>query len=287
MRLTSLNQLMLGREVVEGTWRLTRAHRLEYRRRRRGNEEEIVVTADLIQPEANGLVIGIRESSEDGESSGRKLTLRGRWQADASNRLSFEVEREGGRQDLLTFEGAWEVDPGYQILYRFRQASLKTKSSEIHTLRFQGFWDLDQARRFTYVLDRDSDSAFRFRGTFQTPTVLAKTGQIRYQLGIEAEGKHRVQTVTLFGKWKISRDLGLEFEMAYQEGGNRTMNFKATYAVDARNALAARLTTREGKPLGMEILFTHEFLKGQGAAFLRLRKSVEDSAVEGGMRLRW
>jgi len=47
MRLNWLNQLMAGGKVVKGTWRLTQRHILEYRRR--GTEEQVVVSGDLME----------------------------------------------------------------------------------------------------------------------------------------------------------------------------------------------------------------------------------------------
>lgn len=285
MRLSRLNQLLdeEGR-IIEGRWELTRRHRLQYRQQ--GQEEEIVLSGELVAAEPTALVAQITERLADGESVSRLLSLRGRWQADPRNRLAFLVERESGRYEWLTLQGGWEVAPGQEILVRTQRTDLKTKSRQVHLLRFRGYWDLSQGGRLTYVLDESSDSAFRFRGTFQTPSVLAKGGAVRYQLGLEAEGKRRLKKITLFGKWKLSRDLALEFEIPY-EGSAHSIIFGATYEINSQASLAASLTTQEGKPLGVELLLTRRFLQGQGEAFLRLRKSVEESAAEGGVRFRW
>ncbi len=286
MRLTRLNQLIdEDGKVVEGTWNLTDRHRLEYRRH--GKEQQIVLAGDLVAAEATQLNFRVSEDERDGDSIGRDLALWGRWQADPQNRLSFVVERQRGRHNWLTLQGAWEMGLRNEILYRFSQTDLKTKDRSEHLLRFQGYWDVSEDKRLTYVLERNSDSEFRFRGTFQAPSILAKTGEVRYQLGVEVEGKKQVQVITLFGKWKLSRDLSLEFEIPYGDGSTRALVFGATYALDSQSSLSAQLMTRGGEPLGAELVFTREFLKGSGEAFLRLRKSVEEAAVEGGLRFRW
>jgi len=224
-------------------------------------------------------VAQFHEVSDDGDVTSRLLSLRGRWQADSRNRLNFLVERSKGQEDRLVFQGGWELDEADEISYRYQP--------NLQTLRFQGQWDLSDSTRLTYVLDESSDSTFRFRGAFQTPSVLAKEGELRYQIGLEVEGKKRFNVVTLFGKWKLSRDLALDFELATGGASSRTIHFGATYQVDSDDALSAQLTTREGKPLGVEVILTRDFLKGQGQAFMRLVKSLEETAVEGGVRFRW
>jgi len=275
MRLTKLNQLIRDRETIDGTWQLTERHQLQYRRR--GGSQEIVLTGDLMAAEPTALVAMFREVSEDGDVTTRLLSLRGRWQADSRNRLNFLVEREQGRNDRLVLQGGWELNEANEILYRYQP--------DLQTLRFQGHWDLGDSKWLTYVLDESSDSTFRFRGTFQTPSVLAKEGQIRYQVGVEVEGKKRFNVVTLFGAWKLSRDLALDFEMALGGVSSQTIRFGAAYEIDSEDTVSARLTTREGQPLGLEVIFTRDVMKGQ--AFVRLVKSLEETAVEGGFRFRW
>ncbi len=278
MRLTSLNQLIRDRQTLEGIWTLAPNHRIQYRRRRQGGEEEIVLTAEPVSPKATGLVIGIREESSDGEVAHRLLTLRGRWQADPHNRLTFLVERERGRHDELRFTGGWEIDDHHEIVYRYPSGFLT----------FQGYWDIAEDKRLTYLLDKASDSAFRFRGSFQTDSLLAKEGALRYQVGVELEGKTEVKTVTLFGKWKLSRGLGLQLEIPYRDGFKRSIRFEASYTtIDAKRSIVARLSTRAGEPLGVELLFTQAFFKADGEAFLRLKKSMEENRLEGGLRVRW
>lgn len=291
MRLNKLNQLILGNELIDGTWRLTPRHEVQYRRRKENArspvEEELILTGDLISAEETGLVISVWERRTGGELASRFVTLKGRWEADSSNRLNFLIERQSGREDRLTFSGGWEVGEKNEILYRYDQLDLKTKRRRVSTLTFRGYWDLDRDRQLTYVLDRDSDSAFRFRGAFQTVSVLAKEGTLRYQMGVELKGKERLQTIALFGKWKLSRNLGLEFEVPYQDGLKRAIAFGATYSTDSGGFILAKLTAQKGKPVGLEVLLTQEFLRGQGEAFVRLRKSLEETAVEGGVRVRW
>lgn len=286
MRLDRLNRLIHDGETWEGVWELTRGHQLRYRRR--GPEEGVVLTGDLVSAEANSLTFRLDQATRDGDTRSRTMSLRGRWFADDRQRLAFRVQREQGPQETLLLEGGWEVSPQNEILYRFERTGAKTKERDLRRLRFDGYWQVGEDRRLAYVLDADSGSAFRFRGAFQTDSIRQKKGFLRYQLGLEGEGgRRRLKTVTLFGKWKLSRDLSLEFEIPYSGRFRRAISFGATYSWDDQTEVSARLTTPGGGPLGLELSLHREFLEGSGEAFLRLRRSLEETAAEAGVRVRW
>lgn len=286
MRLTALNDLVQAGERLDGTWELTPRHTVRYRRR--GSEETAALTGDLVGTEATGLTFQVTDQQVAQDLVGRSLTLRGRWQADARNRLTFLVEREGGRHDRLTLRGGWELGPHHEIRYRYtgRPPAPGRHPSE-QVLTWAGAWELTARRQLTCVLDVAGDSRFRFRGTLQTPVILAKTGELRYQLGVEAAGRRRLQTLTFFGTWRVSRKLEVTFEIPYTDGRVGTMTFGASYAVGPGGRVTAALTARNGRPLGVEVVFTQAFWQGDGELFVRLRRALEETAVEGGVRVRW
>lgn len=286
MRVDHLNRLIRDGQTLEGEWEITPRHKIRYRRK--GNREELNIVGDLAGAGPNSLAFRLNQESQDGDTRKRQLELKGRWQADAQNRLTFRAEQERGPEEVLTLEGAWELGAQNEILYRFKRTDLKTRSRSLHLIRFDGFWELGEDRRLAYVLDTDSGSAFRFRGAFQTASVLQKRGSLRYQLGVEAAGRGEgLKSVTLFGKWKLSRDLALEFEVPYAGGFHRAITFGAAYAWDPKTSVTARLTTLQGSPLGLELSLHREFLNGNGQAFVRLRRSLEETAAETGVRVRW
>ena len=285
-RLDRLNRLVRddGR-VIEGRWKLTPRHELQYRRD--GAGEQLVAAGELVSAEPLGLTFRLEKESRDEDTQRRELQLRGRWQADGRNRLTFLIEREQGTADTLTLEGGWEIGPGNEIQYRFERTQLKRGPRSLHRIRFEGYWEVGEDRRLAYVLDAGSNSAFRFRGAFQTDSIRRKEGSLRYQIGVEAEGRERLQTVTLFGKWKLSRDLSLEFEVPYAGGFRRSISFGAAYAWNSRTSVSARLSAPGGSPLGVELSLHRDFLQGRGEAFVRLRRSLEETAAEAGARVRW
>lgn len=286
MLLNRLNQLVAGgRKVVDGRWNLTRHHRLQYRRR--GGNEQTVLSGPLIGASARGLTFRVEEETLDQDVIGRRLTLRGHWQADSRNRLAFVADGRKGQHTWLTLSGGWEVDRQHALLYRLHARKLATRTTQVRTIRFQGHWDLGKDRRLTYVLDRASDSQFRFRGTFQTPSLLAKQGAIRYQVGVELEGRRRLQTITLFGKWKLSRKLELTLEVPYRGGRVRGMTFGTVFQVGPDGQVSVALTAPGGEPLGVEGVVSRAFLRGRGEAFVRLRASLRQKGLEAGVRFPW
>lgn len=285
MKLTRLNQLIDEGETLEGHWELDGNHEVRYRRK--GGSEEVKLKASLLEVEPEALILAVTQKKEKHRVTTGLLKLTGTWQLDAKNRIVFEVERAFGKTDVLTFQGAWQVGKHHEIIYTYEKESLKTKTQESNTLVFKGVWNLSERRRLTFTLGVNSESVFRFRGAFQTPSLLAKEGEIRYQVWMEVSGKKRLQTLVLFGTWKMSRDLALSFEMEYEGGRKHTMTFGAEYRLGENMGVEARLRTRDGLPLGLELILTRRFLDSQGQAFLRLRKSLEESALEAGVKIPW
>ncbi|MGH7198408.1 MAG: hypothetical protein ACREH5_06700 [Candidatus Omnitrophota bacterium] len=285
MRITRLNQMEEAGRIVKGRWEIGPNHEIQYRSE--GKDEEIRLKTPILAAEPGALVIALTT-----KQAGQKVTtgtarLTGTWHLNAKNRVVFEVGREKGRTDVLAFKGAWRVGRSNEFIYSYEEISLKTKKKIRRELVFSGFWELSDRNRLTYRLAADSDSAFRIRGAFQTQSILAKKGEVRYQAGIEVSGRHKIQTIVLFGKWKLSRDLELLFEMEYAGGGKRAIVFGGEFALGPSSRVTARLAGREEKPLGVELILTKEFLKKDGLAFLRLMRSLEESRVEAGMRFKW
>lgn len=271
--------------ITEGNWRLTRVHQLQIRRT--GLRKEIVLSGPITRAEPLGLSFRVAETSIDEGVVGRELALRGRWQADSKNRLNFLVDRRQGRSERLTLQGGWELNSDQEVVYRWQTEADGGRRIANRLIRFQGAWEVGEDKRLVYVLDRSSDSGFRFSGSFQTPSILPKKGALRYQLGLELSGPRRLRVITLFGKWKASDRWGLSFEIPWTKGRVRSIDFGASYRLGRSGSIVAELRTRQGEPLGVEVTLTREFQKGQGEAFLRLRRSLEESAVEGGLRFQW
>ena len=284
MKPTRLDDLIEDSKTAKGRWSLTSNHELQYKAK--DLKEEIKFQGSLIAVEPDALVIAVTQRQEDQKTVTRIVKLEGAWRANAKNQLVFEVEKESGAKDILTFKGTWQIGKANEIIYTYEQTNLKSKRKETQELSFAGYWDIADKNRLTYWLSADSNSVFRFRTAFQTQSILAKKGEIRYQIGIEAKGKREIKTISLFGKWKLSRTLELTFEIE-TSGRKNVLTFGGEYHLDEDKQIAVNLKSQEGKPLGLELIFTKDFFGKDGQAFVRLAKSIEETRVEAGVNFRW
>lgn len=284
----TLNELRKRGRVIKGRWELGPGRALRYRRDEDSRLEDLEFETALIAADPEALVLAVSEKRKHGKTATRTARLSGKWKANKRNEIEFEVERESGKKNVLTFTGSWKVGPSNEIIYTWRRTSGKRKTAVLNTLTFKGAWALSDDLQLTYTLQGADDETFRFTGAFQTKSIFAKKGEIRYQLGAVAAGRRgRARTLTLFGKWKLSNKLALVFELEGEARKKSELRFGADYAMTEDTQISARLTGKQGEPLGVEVVFTREFWKGDAQAFVRLKKSLSESAVEAGVTLNW
>ena len=271
-----------------GTWALTPAHDLALtlhhaagRRRQR-----LYLKGAFVKAQAHALSFALRRHELDGRTSAQELTLSGRWQADARNRLVFLVDKGRGVEDRLTFQGGWELGDGRELLYRYQQ-QLTPKRLTIRTLRFAGIWDLAGPNRLVYRLDASGDSAFGFRASLQTPSLNARDGRIAYQIGVElSRGRTVNRRVVLFGIWKLHDDLSVSFEIPYADGRREALRFQGTYAFGNRSSVGVELRDQRGAPLGIAVTFTRQFLQ-DASWFVRWQKAGKNLEALAGVQVRF
>ena len=249
--------------------------------------KEIKFKGSLIGAEPDALVVSYTERESNQKVVTRLLKISGEWKLNQNNQITFQVAKKSGKTDVLTFTSSWKVGAAHEIVYTYEQTNLKTKIKEVQELAFKGYWDISEKNRLTYYVGGDTNNAFRFRGTFQTKSILAKKGEIRYQVGVEVAGKHKIQTITLFGKWIVSRNLNLSFEIEYDDNETKAITFGGTYALSDSADIIVNLKSQEGKPLGIELILTKEIFNGDGNIFIRLQKTIEESRVEAGMKFKF
>lgn len=257
-----------------GRWKLADGN--ELRLEREGAGEEAAFRATPIKAERGALVVSVSQGQKDQRVVTRNLRLSGKWQADEKNRLAFFVDGASGPQKALTFSGSWASDRAGELTYSLKRTALKTRSRVERTLRFDGKWSIAPDRSLVYALEKSGEEALRFRGAFQTDSILAKKGEIRYQLGVEAAG----EALSLFGKWKTGRDLSLEFDM----GRSGNLRFGAVYRLHPERRITASLLAH-GAPLGAEVVFERDTRAGN--LFLRLRREAGETLAEAGATVRW
>jgi hypothetical protein len=277
------------RYVFDGTWSLTRRHDLKLALHQTDQvpQHTLFLKGELLEATAHAVTVALWRMRSDGRRTSERLSLRGRWQADARNRLTFLVEKATGAPDRLTFQGGWTVGERHTLLYRYERRALPRQAAVTHTLRFEGAWDVLRAGRLVYRVEGSDDSAFDFRASLQTPSLSARDGRLVYQVGIGVSRSHtRTQRITLFGAWKLNRDLSVAFEIPYADGRAQAITFSGTVAVSRRDALTVELATRRGERLDLALTFSRTLVP-DARLFLRLRQEAQERAVLGGVQVRF
>jgi hypothetical protein len=273
---------------LQGKWSLTDDHNLQLTLNKWGRQtlgDKLTLQGRILDVRKNSLLFSVTTKTKENIQSTYILKLAGAWQVDKHNRLTFKVQREGGRYDILTFQGAWEINKQHQVIYRYKKSLLIRKQKQVSTLIFKGYWDIKDKARLYYVLDRRSDSFFAFK----TSVGIFKDKYIKYKVGIGVldKGKPRTRVITLYGTWKIKKGIGLTFEIEYENKKIQAIVFSAYAELTHKDKISFKLRNERNKEIGGELKLSHKILKGDGEAFLRFLKSKDETAVIVGAGFRW
>ena len=141
----------------------------------------------------------------------------------------------------------------------------------------------------TYIFKHSLDSKFDFRVQIETPTIYPQKGVIKYRLGvgIREDSPTKEKLISLYGVWKLSRQLGLIFQMDYGKFEVKQIEFSVDISVNQRNEIVFSLKDKSGEYLGLDVAFTHRFLsKLDAEAFLRVKEILKrEPAIEAGIRI--
>ncbi len=277
---------------ITGTWEIDKNHDLIFHvdetfSPRLGRQ--IAFQGEFLKAEAGELDFTYQVRTNDGKLQLRTLRFFGKWEADSNNRLTLTLTHSQGTTRALTFNGAWKINKRHEIVYSYRKQQLKTKTKITKQLMFRGQWDFASNRSVSYVLEGDSDQAFRFRLAFATPIILAKQNEIRFQIGIELSGEPAptVRNIILFGKWKLKHDLSLAFEVEYRDQVWHEIRFQAQYRLTPRTEIEAELFAKNQDDMGVSLTLSRSFLSDDGEAFLTLKKSLQEGSFEAGASVRF
>ncbi|MCU0652604.1 MAG: hypothetical protein MUC39_06680 [Candidatus Omnitrophica bacterium] len=236
---------------------------------------------ETIQTESKSFEQGLSPKGTVPNTHLRILKLKGTWRANKQNELVFDVNMRKGPPEAYTFKGAWKINKNQQIEY--------VCGAGPDVLTYKGHWDISSANRLVYILEGSSTSRFEFKVQLESSTFYPKEGQIRYRIGIGAR-KSRLtipdHIFVLYGEWKFSRSLGLIFEMEYIKGEFHSLEFGAEVNFSKSNQAVFKLKSKDGKDLGIEVIFTHKFMsKFDAKAFVRLKAAQKESGVETGVEV--
>ena len=273
---------------LKGNWSLTPEHELCLTLDKMGRKsfgDQLIIKGEIIDVGKNSLLFAATTRTEKSTLSVYVLELAGVWQADRKNRLTFNVDKGGGRSDALTFDAAWEIGDHYQIKYRYEKEHLTRRVKSMRTLSFQGRWDIKDKYRLSYTIDKNSGSGFDFK----TSAGVFKNNYIKYEVGIAlSRRKDPVRRVLkFFGAWKMKKGAGLVFEMG--RGGKiiQSIAFAAEVHLSDKGTALFRLRNHLNRQLDAELELSREVFRGNGTLFMRLIKSGRGLAVQAGAGWRW
>lgn len=261
--------------VFEGNWKLNSNCDLELELKETSRTQAVPIgrlslKGELISSESDKLIFELSAIDKNGLTKVRLLKLSGTWAADELNRIYFSVSKKES-PDILTFQAGWQLNQNQQIIYTYQKANLKTKAQTLSTLTFSGHWQITSVNQLTYILSGGTNSKFDFKVQLETPNIYPKEGAIKYRIGIGLEGlspsfdfaQDKQGTVpkiiSLYGTWKMSRKLGVTFDMEYAKGDIQSLAFGAEVNFNKNNEAIFNLKNDFGENLGISVVFTHRF----------------------------
>ena len=266
----SQNENFPNQLKLKGKWSLTRSHDLSFtldKEARKTFGDKITLHGKILDVRKNSLLFAITTKTKENTRTTYVLNLSGAWKADKKNRLSFHVRREKDRRDILTFKGAWEINENHEIVYRYEKALLIRKKRKTHTLIFKGHWDIKKRLRISYVLNRNTDSAFNFT----TRAGILKKRYIKYEIGIGLENKAKPlkRTVILFGRWRIKKASWLTFDVEYENKKIHGITFGTEARLTDKDTVCFRLKNdMKNKDIGVSVKLSRKIPGGKGTAFV-------------------
>ncbi len=269
---------------LRGKWALDDEHNLVLTLDKWANQiagNKLTLESELIDTKDNMLIFSLSSKDSEGNDHIYIVNLGGRWQADEYNRLTFNVEKESGPSDRITLQGGWEVNNQNEIIYTYEKRIRAKRKKIIQTITFKGYWDIIGKNRLIYVLNKEINSGFDFQVSVGKP---AERG-LQYELGVGAAPSKK--TITLFGNWKVDKNLGLLFEMPYAEGQIRSIVLGGWAKLDKNSRLEVRLENKIGEDLGIDVKLSRDILEGQGEAFIQALSSRKEVSIVAGLGFRW
>jgi hypothetical protein len=247
----------------------------------------ITINGKIINAESNSLVFEVQSRDKEGMQHVRLLKLSGFWGSDEANRINFSVTKKTA-PDILTLSGSWSINNNQHITYKLERYDLVRKQKIKSLLEFSGYWRVTDVNRLAYIFSKGTGSLFDFKAHLETPNVYPKMGVIKYRLGSGVRRGKRTQPaiVCLYGEWKISRKLGLTFDMEYEKGKFRAIEYGAQIDISRKNRVEFSLLTKKGGELGGRVIFTHHFLKSLDAQFfMRLKRLKDEQGIDAGITI--
>jgi hypothetical protein len=273
---------------LKGNWSLDDNHNLVFtlnKWKRQTFGDKLTLKGKIEKASKDSLDFSVTTYNKENSPSKYVLKLGGVWAVNEDNRLTFKVRKEKGPHDILTFKNAWQINKHNRITYRYEKACLITKKKQTEELVFKGYWDIESRSRISYVLEGASGSKLSFKADYAS----FKKNFIRYRVGIGIKEKTKLKTqeITLFGKWRLKKGLGLLFDVEYEKGRVHSVGFGAYACLTDEDTVSFKLKDKKNKDLEAEVKLGREFLEGSGEGFIKFLKEKSKSSVLIGAGFRW
>ncbi len=271
------NQLVVNKNVVlDGTWSLTKDHELCLTfdgTQDTDFGDKVILEGTIKGVAANELSFEVTNRTDPDKIKTETVALSGVWEADENNKLIFKVKRESGRHDVLTFNNTWVIDDKNRIIYNYEKASLIFKKKEKTQLIFKGTWDITKENRLYYELGESSDSGFAFK----VGTSVLEKNQIKGKIMVGKEEND----ITITGQWKVSKDLGLTFEVNYDNNQFKPIIFGGDIQLNDKDKLSIKCGN------GVDVKLTQDILNGKADFFTAVHSGKDEDRAEWGVGIRF
>jgi len=254
---------------LKGNWSLNEEHNLVFTLNARNNQSpgsRIVLQGKLSRAEDDALDFKVTTRDRSGKYLFYIIRLRGRWRADARNRLSFEVKKRKQPYDILTLRGSWELNKHFQVVYAYAKTLLKRKKKIEASLLFKGHWELSRKLHLSYVINRDVGSYFDFTAHADIPSPRGEESPMRFTIGIRSRrsGRPVRRVITFYGTWKITKRTKIIYEIKRKGSALRPFVFGSETKLGKGGKLILRLTNSIKERIGIEILLSKNIGEGKG-----------------------
>ncbi|OIO38590.1 MAG: hypothetical protein AUJ75_02610 [Candidatus Omnitrophica bacterium CG1_02_49_10] len=274
---------------IEGKWSLDEDHNVNFIVDHSSDirfGEDILLSGEILSASSGSLLLSVKTGYKGGATV-RTYRLRGKWQTDYDNRITFIADRSAGGHDMLTLGGAWDVNKRHHIIYKYKKRIPGGKKSSERTIHFNGYWDVARSGSLLYVMDLKNDSLFDFRIGIGIPEFRGGRSLMKYEVGIGISKRKRPfkRLVKLYGVWKLSRNGKIRFEIGYAEGRVESIDFDTEVKLKDKYMVNLRLKDMLGDDLGINLTFTRDMIDGKG--YVRLEHAPREWKVLGGIYSRW
>lgn len=261
---------------LTGKWSLTENHDLKLTLSEDKKQlKTITIKGQLMETGKNSISFSVFQKTAVNKERVYVLKLEGFWQVDKYNRITFKVKKEKGKIDKLSFICIWSISKKNSILYTFSRADHLTGLKTKHTIEFKGVWKITEKNRITYVICSRAGSEFSIKTTAQK----FEKNSIKASIGVGFGKNKKGRQITLFGEWKINKNIGLFFVLKNENNKQKYIKFgcEAMLKNTAINFNMKAYGTK--KDLDIRLKLKRDMKTIDGQLFAEVFKNKKETAI--------